>query len=69
LRGLLLCYRDATLLDRSESPRSITVLQPALRLERCASMQAVTRVALEISALPSRKASPVHICWAWALMA
>ncbi len=49
--------------------RSITVLQPELRLVRFLIMQAVIPGMSGISELQSRNASPVHICCASGLKA
>jgi hypothetical protein len=61
-------FFDATVGDGWAS-RSITVLHPELRLARFLIMQAVIRGMSGISALQSRKASPVHICCASGLKA
>src|SRR6202041_2019714 len=62
-------YLVATLLDCWAMSLSITALQPALRLVRCLTMQAVMAGMFGISEAQRRNASPVHICWASALKA
>jgi hypothetical protein len=59
----------ATVLDLPANSLSITARQPALRSERCLTMQAVIFEIFGISELQSLKASPVHICCASALKA
>lgn len=57
------------MVDLAAISRSMTALQPADRLERCLTMQAVIFGMLGISELQRRKASPVHICCASELKA
>src|SRR6185437_1971411 len=59
----------ATCLDLAANSLSITARQPALKSDRCFTMQAVIFGMLGISELQSLKASPVHCACASALKA
>jgi hypothetical protein len=68
--GVSARYSAATLVDFwAAASRSMTVLQPALKLARFLTMHAVIFGMFGISELHKRNASPVHICCASELKA